>query len=193
MLTLNTYLGTKLISGSLDKTLKIWNWHTGECISTYTGHNDGVIGLHFDSSIVASASMDHTILISNFKDKEKFFLRGHRDWVNAVKVDSASGTVLSASDDFTAGLWDLQTRSQIKTFEGHVGHVQQVIPLPREFEYQDADDDSGTQAGASSDTSQDEVFAAEPCPAQAYGPGFSDPSRPLPPRHILTSSLVSPC
>lgn len=126
---------TKLISGSTDRSLKIWNWRTGECISTYTGHSGGVISLHFDSRILVSGSIDRTIKIWNFEDKSIFALRGHTDWVNAVRVDSASRTVFSASDDFTVRLWDLDSKSCIRIFEGHVGQVQQVLPLPYEFDY----------------------------------------------------------
>jgi WD40 repeat protein len=31
-----------VISGSKDKTLKLWNVSTGECIRTFYGHNDFV-------------------------------------------------------------------------------------------------------------------------------------------------------
>ena len=92
---------TKLISGSLDTQIKVWNWRTGECLSTYTGHSGGVVGLHFDGQMLATGSMDHSIKIWNFPDASRFTLRGHRDWVNAVRVDSASRTLFSASDDCT--------------------------------------------------------------------------------------------
>ncbi|MEE1097327.1 MAG: hypothetical protein U0K83_03255, partial [Bacteroidales bacterium] len=34
--------GTKIISGSADKTIKIWNANTGECLKTLEGHSDWV-------------------------------------------------------------------------------------------------------------------------------------------------------
>lgn len=198
---------TKLISGSIDRSLKVWNWRTGECISTYSGHNGGVIGLHFDSTIVASSSMDRTIKIWDFGGRSSFLLRGHTDWVNAVKVDAASRTVFSASDDLTVRLWDLDTKACIKSFEGHVGQVQQVLPLPQEFDFdEESDMNSEHDSGASTTTAAGHPPAdshlASPAAhnlttgvhatslRDSYGPTFP-PSRPLPPRYMLTSALDS--
>lgn len=179
---------TKLISGSIDRTLKVWNWRTGECISTYTGHLGGVIGLHFQNSILASGSTDKTVKIWNFEDKSTFLLRGHSDWVNAVRVDSNSRTVLSASDDCTVRLWDLDSKQCIRTFQGHVGQVQQVIPLPNEFEFEE-DHDAGHEEDSNASVSGDESpFSQVSCSPTAK---FFEGDRPAPPRYILTSALDS--
>lgn len=174
----------------MDRTLKVWNYRTGECISTYQGHTEGVIGLHFDAKILASGSADRTVKIWNFEDKSTFSLRGHRDWVNAVKVDSASRTVFSASDDCTIRLWDLDNKICIKVFEGHVGQVQQVLPLPAEYEPEAPEaedfDDSASASGSTSDHGIHSDIALH----NAYGETFND-DRPLPPRYMLTSALDS--
>ena len=159
---------TKLISGSMDKTLKVWNWRTGECLSTYTGHSGGIIGLHFDNQLLASGSVDHSVRIWNFEDKATFALNGHTDWVNAVRVDSASRTVFSGSDDCTVRLWDLDTKAAIKIYRGHVGQVQQVLPLPMEFEFEDGDADDTGSEGDDTSTSTATWNGTEPLSGMRY-------------------------
>ncbi|KAI9799987.1 MAG: hypothetical protein M1833_003516 [Piccolia ochrophora] len=178
----------KLISGSMDRTLKVWNWHTGECLSTYSGHSGGVIGLHFEANVLASGSVDKTVKIWNFENKSTFLLRGHKDWVNCVRVDSASRTVFSASDDCTVRLWDLDSKSCIQTYEGHVGQVQQVLPLPREFEFDENEDDDSS--GRNSQPSSGAVSPAPDVDNSAFEHLFSD-SRIPPPQYMLTSALDS--
>lgn len=118
---------------------------------------------------------------------------------------------MSASDDTTLKLWDLDTRQVIRTFEGHVGHVQQILLLPLEYEPDDELLPGGNTTGDNTDTlsiasggdgpstvsfrhpdrrssspSRDEDIRA------MYGAAFAaDPSRPLPPRYFLSGALDS--
>ncbi|KAL1842203.1 hypothetical protein VTK73DRAFT_3174 [Phialemonium thermophilum] len=202
----------KLITGSIDGMIKIWNWSTGECLATLRGHHDAVVCVNFDGEILASGSADRSIKIFNFQTKVSYCLRGHSDWVNQVRIDTSSRTLLSASDDTTVKLWDLDSRSEMRTFVGHVGHVQQVLPLPEDFEPEDLNDVASTgldntdaaSSSSSSSSSASVGTPAPPCPSQrdaapagpqdirALYPGFqSDPTRPLPPRYMLTGGLDS--
>lgn len=204
---------TKLISGSLDHTIKIWNWHTGECISTLQGHTDGVISVHFDGHLLASGSVDKSVKIFDFSSRETFCLKGHTDWVNCTRLHIKSRTVLSASDDTTIKLWDLDTRQVIRTFEGHVGHVQQVMTMSDDFEpdeellvgvngTMDNSDAVSVNSGRGgtpvvSFTRGERASSVGSNPREEdiralYGSYFeSDKSRPLPPRYFMTGALDS--
>ncbi|KAI1421399.1 quinon protein alcohol dehydrogenase-like superfamily [Xylaria sp. FL1777] len=185
-----------LVSGSLDGTVKIWNWRTGACINTLN-HQGGVITVHMEGDFLASGSMDRSIKIFNFKTQQSFSLRGHADWVNQVRLDVTSRTLLSASDDCTVKLWDLDSRTCVKTYEGHIGQVQQVLALPDDFEFEDESAREADASSAASNRSVTPVTSPSPynssCQAEeraAYGPVFlNDPERPLPPRYMLTGSL----
>lgn len=149
----------KLITGSMDHTIRVWNWRKGECIRTLEGHTEGVVCLNFDANILASGSVDMTVKIWNFCTGEAFTLRGHRDWVNAVRLWDAhqSGSsppnpcrstfkidtgkmLFSASDDGAIRLWDLAKRTCIRQFTGHVGQVQSLRIL-------DVDDEPNADDG----------------------------------------------
>ncbi|KXX79130.1 putative E3 ubiquitin ligase complex SCF subunit scon-2 [Madurella mycetomatis] len=202
---------SKLISGSLDNTIKIWNWHTGECISTLQGHSDGVVSVHFDAQLLASGSIDRSVKIFDFNSKEAFCLKGHSDWVNCTRLDINSRTVMSSSDDTTIKLWDLDTKQVIRTFEGHIGHVQQVLLLPPEYEPDDELLAGVNESGDNTDTisvssgregplsvslMHSERRSSSPsCDNEIrslYGSSFaSDTSRPLPPRYFLSGGLDS--
>ena len=191
---------TKLITGSLDTSIKVWNWRNGECLRTISGHTGGIISVHFESTYLVSGSTDTTIRLWNFEDKSASVLRGHTDWVNSVRIDLPSRTIFSASDDLTVRLWDLDTKTTIRIFEGHVGQVQQVVPLPPEFEFSESDDilDGSLSSTHSSPSLAHGVLTppiSVPSASLLDSVTSTDPIPPLtrspPPRYMLTSALDS--
>jgi len=132
----------KLITASMDHTLKVWNWRNGTCVRTLEGHTEGVVCLNYDSNVLASGGVDTTVKVWNFRTGECFTLRGHRDWVNAVQLWDGPGSeakdcskeleldpgkmLFSASDDGAIRLWDLNLRTCVQQFTGHVGQVQSI-------------------------------------------------------------------
>ncbi|KAJ3174909.1 hypothetical protein HDU87_006575 [Geranomyces variabilis] len=115
---------TKIVSGSMDRTLRIWNLKTFQCIRVLEGHAAGVVCLHFSDKILASGSVDGTIRVWNLGAGCCFTLCGHREWVNKVQILEGGKRLLSCSDDSTIKLWDLDTRTELRAFTGHVGQIQ---------------------------------------------------------------------
>ena len=102
-----------------------------------------------------------------------------------------SRTLFSASDDQTVKLWDLDTRTCIRTFEGHVGQVQQVLPLPAELEIDEADFDKDASNDSDTASMASEILASgsqsDTKNTESFFP--DDPDRPAPPKYMLTASL----
>ena len=63
---------SKIISGSNDRTIKIWNMSTGECEQTLKGHDGWVtsVCVSLDGSKIISGSVDNTIKIWNMSTGE---------------------------------------------------------------------------------------------------------------------------
>ena len=79
-------MNTKLIlSGSRDKSIKIWNYETGELIHTLIGHNDtinSIIDIPNTKNIV-SGSVDSSIVIWDYETYELLYtLEEHSGSVN---------------------------------------------------------------------------------------------------------------
>ena len=198
---------SKLITGSLDCTLRLWDWKRGTCLRVFRAHTAGIVALNFSGPWVASGSMDQTIRVWNSETQQTFLLRGHTDWINSVRIDEDSRTLFSGSDDLTVRLWDLDGKECIRIFEGHVGQVQQVLPLPAEFELDerkpaivqntDKDDDASSVTSGSAPTGRHsfkDTSARRDSPAldeeEEIRPFWDkNPDRPPPPRYMLTGAL----
>jgi len=113
--------GERLISGSDDKTLKVWNLHRGELEQTFSGHSDWVIAVAVtpDGERVISGSGDTTLKVWNLHrgELEQTF-SGHSSYVRAVAVTPDGERVISGSHDNTLKVWNLHRGEMIANFPG---------------------------------------------------------------------------
>jgi WD40 repeat protein len=100
--------GKLLVSGSLDKTIKIWQLETGQLIRTLKGHQAEVcaIALGPDEQIIASGSADKTIKLWHVQTGELLAtFTGHSDVVTAVAFTASGDILVSGSLDKTIKIW----------------------------------------------------------------------------------------
>ena len=125
--------GEKIISASSDKTIKIWNVRTGDCIKTLTGHSSSVnsVELAPNSQHIISASDDNTLKLWDIVSGR--CLRtyyGHQDKVQSAIFNIDSRMLLSGSDDKTLKLWNVETGKCLRTYSGHSEKIKSVIISP---------------------------------------------------------------
>ena len=104
--------GKSLASGSLDKTIKLWNVVSGQEIATLKGHAHFVNSVAFtpDGRTLASGSSDRTIKLWNMASgQETLTLNGHSDFVYPVAFSPDSKTLASGSGAKTIRLWRAAT------------------------------------------------------------------------------------
>ncbi|WP_089126236.1 WD40 repeat domain-containing protein [Tolypothrix sp. NIES-4075] len=97
-----------LVSGSRDKTIKIWDLETGELLRTLKGHRDGVdaIALSPDGEIIASGSADKTIKLWHLHTGELLgTFTGHTNTVTALAFTASGEMLVSGSLDKTIKIW----------------------------------------------------------------------------------------
>jgi WD40 repeat protein len=107
-----------LISGSKDKSIRLWDMRSGVSCGVLEGHTDWVIALavSHDGQQLASGSKDQTVRIWNRSTAAACdILRGHSGSVTAVAFSPDGNHLASASFcDDTVRLWNLAAKTQVQ-------------------------------------------------------------------------------
>lgn len=129
-----------LASGSADKTIRIWDTTTGDCLCTLRGHTDAVCSLSAaDGNRLVSASWDKTARVwlldasgeeSDVSAKCVATLTGHQAAVWDALLLPSTGVVVTCSADRTLKLWNVGSGSCTSTVTGHTDVVRALAALP---------------------------------------------------------------
>ncbi|XP_072027090.1 uncharacterized protein [Amphiura filiformis] len=121
---------TRIVSGSSDKSIKVWNIRTNSpwSVQTLVGHSGTVRCLHLEGNRLVSGSTDRTIKVWDLSMQNswssiacKVTMTGHQDTVRCLQVDYEK--VVSGSYDRTLKVWDIRTGRCKLTLRGHTGAV----------------------------------------------------------------------
>ena len=125
--------GKTIVSGSVDRTVRVWDAQTGAPLRTLQGHEYSVtsVAVSPDGKTIVSGSLDNTLRVWDAQIGAPLrTLRGHEDSVTSVAVSPDGMTIVSGSLDNTLGVWDAQTGAPLRTLQGHEDSVTSVAVSP---------------------------------------------------------------
>uniref|UniRef100_A0A183GPZ5 WD_REPEATS_REGION domain-containing protein n=1 Tax=Heligmosomoides polygyrus TaxID=6339 RepID=A0A183GPZ5_HELPZ len=120
--------GKYIISGSTDRTVKVWSAKDGSLIHTLHGHTSTVRCMSLCRNILVSGSRDTTLRAWNVETGVcEQYLSGHVAAVRCVQFDLDDGRIVSGAYDFTIKVWDFETGACLYTLTGHTNRVYSLL------------------------------------------------------------------
>jgi predicted NACHT family NTPase len=121
--------GERLVAGTANGEIRLWQVPSGMPLLTFKGHTDWVRSVAFslDGKVVASGSQDQTVLLWDVSTGQCLkTLQGHTHWIRSVAFSPDRKTLASGSEDQTVRLWDISMEQCLKVLQGHTNRVNSV-------------------------------------------------------------------
>jgi uncharacterized protein (TIGR02145 family) len=125
--------GRLALSGSGDRTMRLWDLATGKEIRSFIGHTERVNAVCFspDGRFALSGSDDNTLKLWDvLTGKLCRSFTGHSSSVTSVCFSPDGRYIVSGSVDESVRLWDAASGTALKTFKGHWSYVTSVCFSP---------------------------------------------------------------
>ena len=101
--------GASLASGSMDRTIKLWDMQTGGVVKTFHGHTSWVVSISIstDYTMIASGSLDKTIRLWNIQTEECHNVIEQQNNVTCVKFSPIHPQCLTFVSGGEVWKWDI--------------------------------------------------------------------------------------
>ena len=124
--------GRFIVSGSQDRTVKVWDAQSGALLRSLKGHTSvSAVAVSPDGCFIISGSWDQTVKVWDAQSGALLrSLGGHTGPVLAVAVSSDGRFIVSGSWDGTVKVWDAQSGALLRSLKGHTDFVFDVAVSP---------------------------------------------------------------
>nr|XP_054758333.1 WD repeat-containing protein 25-like [Lytechinus pictus] len=119
-----------LLSSSMDKTVRIWNYSTQRrCVQTLNCHEGAVKDAQWnaDGQLILSCGFDKTARLSDARSGTNFQVFDHSSYVTCIKWHPTDPHMfISGSYGSTMYCWDTRTGSIVHQYAGKLGQILAV-------------------------------------------------------------------
>jgi WD40 repeat protein len=112
--------GQRLVTGSVDKTVKVWEVTSGNRLLTLEGHTKEIRSVAFspDGQRIFTGSEDQTLRVWDAATGQQLF-KADRDWVGPVAFSPDGKSVVTGGTNNTAKVWEPSTGKELLILTGH--------------------------------------------------------------------------
>jgi len=126
--------GSKVLTGAVDRTARLWETASGKLLTTYEGHTRVVMSVAFspDGSKVLTGSWDGTARLWEAASGKLLgtYEVSHTEHVESVAFSPDGSKALTGSTDGIARLWETASGELLRTYEGYNSMVLSVAFSP---------------------------------------------------------------
>ena len=121
--------GKLIVSGSFDKTIRVWETESGKCLSVLKDKANPVLSVAItaDGKLIVSGSLDKTVRVWETESgKCLSVLKGHTDSPYGVGITADGKLIVSGSNDNTVRVWETESGKCLSVLKGHTNYVRSV-------------------------------------------------------------------
>ena len=123
----------RLVTGSWDRTARVWEVGTGRELFALEGHTDLVNSATFspDGLWMATSSNDQSVRIWNAANgQEVSRIEGHAAPINQAAFSPDAKRIITGGEDWKARIWDVSSHRELLALDGHSTGVLAVAFSP---------------------------------------------------------------
>lgn len=119
-----------LVSGSVDRTIKLWDIARGTLLLTLTGHIETITGIRISRKrpYMVTSSLDKNVKLWDLEaNKSVLNFHGHLSGVRCVALHPELDILMSGGRDSVVRVWDMRTGTETMCLSGHGDAVTAVL------------------------------------------------------------------